>query len=185
MDVGDGLGIDMPTLPGQHIHLFGLIKLDGDGAIHLLPRLGGNILLNGLGADIASGGGKIGTRPHTRHLSKVWEFLAQYPRGIALEAKGYLVDSQVWHSIYKKMNMVWVYLQSYHLYTKLGSFLPKKLTKAALDLIHQHFSSTPRNPDKMIVDQRDRVPIMSIFLSHRHILACLEKGVKGADSSPR
>jgi len=106
------------------------------------------------------------------------KLMAQYPRGITLKTKGYLVDGQVWHSIYKKVHMVWIYLQSYHLYAKLGGFLSKKLIKSIFNFIYQHLSPSPWYPDEMIVDQRDRVSVASIILPHKQILTYLRKGGK-------
>jgi len=146
---------------------------------HLLFALCFNIFSDSLRTHITSSGSKIGTCPHTGHFSKMWKLLTQYPRSITFKTKGYLMNSQIWHSIHKKMDMVRVYLQSYHLYAKLGSFFSKKLIKPIFNFIHQYLPPPPGNPDEMIVDQRDRVSTMSIILSHKHILAYFKEGGKG------
>jgi len=48
VDIGDSLGIDAPALSSQGIQLLAFIQFDGDGAIHLYPRLSFNIFTDGL-----------------------------------------------------------------------------------------------------------------------------------------
>jgi len=153
VDIGDGLRVEPATFPGQGIQLLGFIQLDGDGAIHLYPRLGLDILPDSLGTHITSSRNKVGISPERRKFEEMGEFLSQIVGASTLKCLNQLMNCHLGITRNKKVEMVRLYFQSQYFNLLFLCDILKNYLQAFLNFLYQYWSSPLRAPYNVVVYQ--------------------------------
>ena len=147
---------------------------------HLLFTLSLNIFADSLVRNIPCRGDKVAVSPHRGHSEKLWKLSPQIIRTSTLKCLKQLVYRQLGIAGYKKMHMVWLYLQRQYLHLLLPRHILKDGLQPILDAVHQYLASPLGAPDKVVVYEIDLIPRMFVFhvcrLSHFYTkVNCLRK----------